>query len=108
MGIPVAELQRRMSSREFAEWLAFMNLEPLGAERADLQAGIIAATVANAHRDPKQRRQPYQPGDFIPDYDPQPEKTGQDLLAIVELINAGLGGRDLRGANNGNIGKPGR
>ena len=58
------ELQLRLNSREFAEWLAYYNLEPWGEERADLRAGIIAATVANAA--PGRRGRTFQPKDFMP------------------------------------------
>jgi hypothetical protein len=30
------------------------------------RAGLIASTVANANRDQKRRRRPYEPQDFIP------------------------------------------
>ena len=36
-----------MSSREFAEWLAYERLEPFGPERADARAALVAQTVAN-------------------------------------------------------------
>lgn len=39
-----------MSSRAFAEWMAFDRLEPIGEGRADLRAGIIASTVFNMNR----------------------------------------------------------
>jgi hypothetical protein len=60
----VGELLDRMTSRELAEWQAFDAIEPIGHKRGDVQSAIIAATVANASRDPK--RQPYKVEDFIP------------------------------------------
>ena len=39
----------RMSSREFAEWCAYYQIEPFGQERDNLHAAMIACTVANAH-----------------------------------------------------------
>ena len=47
--------------------MAYARLEPFGEDRADLRAGIIASTVANAHRDPK--KSPFKPQDFMPDYE---------------------------------------
>jgi len=35
-----------MSSAEFAEWQAFNNHDPFGGFRSDLQAAIIARTIA--------------------------------------------------------------
>ncbi len=91
----VEELLHRISSRELAEWMAFYSLEPFGEERADLRAAIIATTVANAARDPKRRRRPFRPADFMPRFRER-GKNWQEQLMIVEMINAALGGRDLR------------
>jgi hypothetical protein len=40
----VAELEQTMSGRELTEWMAYDSLEPFGDQRADLRAGIVAAT----------------------------------------------------------------
>ncbi len=86
-----------MSSREFVEWMAYYEFEPFGEERADLRAGIVASTVANASRDPKRRRNPFRPLDFMPRFDgPKRPKGVQSMLKIVEMFNAALGGLDLR------------
>lgn len=37
-----------MSSREFAEWMAYNRLEPFGDLRADYRSGMLAALVAQA------------------------------------------------------------
>ena len=34
--------------------------------RWDARIGLLCATVANCHRDPKKRAQPYRPKDFMP------------------------------------------
>lgn len=52
-----------MTHRELVEWAAYYQTEPWGEQRADLRAGVIAATVANVHR-PKGRRA-FQPADFV-------------------------------------------
>ena len=95
-----------MSSREFAEWLAFAGLEPLGDARGDLQAAIIAATVANMLRG--KDSSPVGIEDMLlrfdepaaePDDEPDPAETQAAVsrqLAAVEAWNAALGGRDLR------------
>lgn len=80
------------------EWQAYARVEPFGPERADLQAGIIAAVIANVHRDHKRRPQPYRPEDFMPDFGRErPEQTWQQQLGIVQMLNAAFGGQDLRG-----------
>lgn len=90
-----------MSSREFAEWMAYYTLEPFGVEREDLRAAIVASTIANANRDPKKKRQPYEPADFMPQFEEKKALSPEDLKAKVEVLNALFGGRDLRG-NGGN------
>jgi hypothetical protein len=73
-------------------------LEPFGGRRGDLQAGIVAATMANTARDSKQRRRAFQPADFMPDFDNLMPKRRpwEEQLAIVEQINRAMGGKDIR------------
>ncbi|MGH6867180.1 MAG: phage tail assembly protein T [Methyloceanibacter sp.] len=63
----VRQAQAEISGNEFAEWIAFMELEPFGGERGDLRAAIVASTVANANR--KKGARPFRPEDFMPDFD---------------------------------------
>ena len=65
-----------MSSAEFAEWQAYDRLEPFGPWRADLNAGIVASTIANVNRG--KNRKAYAPKDFMPDWDP-PDAPPKDL-----------------------------
>lgn len=87
-----------MSSRLFAEWAAYAELEPFGESLQDWRAGMIAATVANVNIDPK--RKAFQPQDFMPVREhsrPQaPQVEWRTVLANVELWNTALGGRDMR------------
>jgi len=89
-----------MTSREFAEWMAFARLEPLGERRGDWQAALVASTVANVNRDPKQRKDPFTPSDFLLEWstdDQERERqTWQEQLHIAEMLNVAFGGRDLR------------
>lgn len=81
MGIPVAELQERVSSHDFAEYWVYFNLEPWGIEREDLRAGIVASTIANANRDPKKKAQPFTPDQFMPkpaDFDADDDQVDED------------------------------
>jgi len=98
MGCSVRELLLRFDSRELTEWMIFHDMEPWGAEPADLRAGIVASTIANVNRDHKKRSQPYKPEDFMPRRTPaeSEEQTPADHLRIIELYNAALGGEDLR------------
>jgi hypothetical protein len=60
----VARAQREIDSVEFADWMAFYNIEPFGERIADIRMGMLAATTANIHRDPKTKA--FEPADFMP------------------------------------------
>lgn len=66
LGKTVAQLLAEISSQELAEWRAYALLEPFGEQLADQRHGIALAALANLHRDPQRRREPYRPEDFIP------------------------------------------
>lgn len=66
MGIPVRELQERISSAEFVEYMASYQLDQRGGHYDDLRAGAIAAMIANVNRDTSKRETPYGILDFIP------------------------------------------
>jgi hypothetical protein len=44
----VREAQERIDSREFAEWIAYDRMDPIGQDRADLRAALVSATVARS------------------------------------------------------------
>lgn len=93
----VAEAQARISSREFAEWMAFMRVEPLGAERLDYWMATLLAFLANMHRDPKKRRKPWRVRDFWPRWWRVSQRGDwRAMKAMVEMLNAAMGGKDLR------------
>lgn len=66
--------------------MGYYLLDPWGGERGDLQAGIVAATMANVNRDAKKQPKPYQPGDFIPQYGPKPPQTLEEQKRMVEIF----------------------
>lgn len=61
----VAELLERISSEELTEWMLYERIEPFEG-RADLRAAMVTSTIANANRNPKTRRKPFTPQDFMP------------------------------------------
>jgi len=85
----VHELLARTSSHELSEWLAYERITgPLDARlRGDIQASIVAATVANAASD----RPRAKPADFMPEWGKR-KKTPQEMWAAVVQANANLGG----------------
>ena len=104
----VEELLARISSRELTEWMAYAGISPFGERRADLRAAQICCTLANIHRDPKAKPDPFSPADFMFNFGPQEEQAGKrggqtvdDLTAqeqvwFLEMFNAAFGGKDLR------------
>jgi hypothetical protein len=87
--MPVAELLARTSSRELTEWMAFERVTgPLDSRhRADINAGIVAATVANANG----AKATAKPSDFMPEWFKR-RKTAQELWQEVMAVNTALGG----------------
>lgn len=94
----VGELLGQISSRELSEWMVYYGMEPFGVERGDLQAGIVASTIANVHRDSKKQKKPFEPQDFMPDFEAAGQKkqgrTMDQLLAKVRQLNALFGGKE--------------
>lgn len=46
MGKTVGELEHTMTAHEFAQWRAYDRLDPIGGYRGDIQAAMIAASMA--------------------------------------------------------------
>jgi hypothetical protein len=92
------------------EWQVYAaQYGPLDAQaRADLRLGIMAALTAEIHRDPEKRKEPYTPEDFMPkwggaaeDASTKDEQSPEQMLAMVVMLNAAFGGKDLRRGNAG-------
>jgi len=65
MGATVDELQTRMSSAEFTQWIAFTQREPVGYDQDQWGAYTICATLANLAPRAKNTKL-LKPSDFIP------------------------------------------
>jgi hypothetical protein len=82
-----------MSSREFAEWTAFFQLQPYGEWRADYRMACLMALIANVNRDPKSSRA-YEPQEFMPQFDAAENASDQDLVAMkVDAYFSALAGK---------------
>lgn len=81
-----------MSSREFTEWLAYSRLEPFGPEADDQRIAQLMALIANVNRDPKRRKTPWTPEDFLPRRGPRPAGTQDDLRPRIDAAMAAFGG----------------
>ena len=75
----VAELGNRMSSIELQEWVAYQSITGCldSRQRGDLGAGIVASTIANAHRTINSKS--FNPHDFMPYYE-KPKQTPQQAI----------------------------
>jgi hypothetical protein len=69
--------------------MALDRLDPIGAERDDYRAGIIAATIANRLRGKGESAS--KPEDFVPRFDAEPP-TLEDLAEKARLLALALGG----------------
>ena len=83
--MPVRELQERMDSAEFAEWVAFYRTNPFGYERTDLNAAVVAMTIANTSRDKKTAA--FKVDEFMPEFDrPEPQRqTAEQMQSILGM-----------------------
>ena len=91
LGIPSPrELYSRLTSQEITDWFAFYSLDPWGGQRGDIQAAIIASTIANVNRSKDSK--PMTPADFMPRFGEKPKKqTWQDQLAKVRAMSELMG-----------------
>ncbi|MGC9260919.1 MAG: phage tail assembly protein T [Phycisphaerae bacterium] len=83
----VRRMLSEMDSRELTEWIAFHSLEPIGYARGDVQAAIVAHTIAcaggaNVGLD-----------DFIPDWGDKPEESEDERdERIAAAVRAAFSG----------------
>ena len=93
------ELLARVSSAELTEWLAYRQIEPLPDERRDVLLATLAAILTNANRDPASS-EAMTAKDFLPWLDEEDDRdqaqSPEEMLALVEQLNAAFGGTDLR------------
>lgn len=90
----VAELLRRISSKEISEWMAFGQLEPFGADADFIGHAITSKTVADVHRNPGSK--PYDVADFMPTIARKEEQTTEEMIQVAHMITIAMGGEDLR------------
>ena len=82
----VAEMLRRMSSRELSEWQAYFNLEPWGEERADLRAGMSTAPLLNLWIKKGKRRA--KPSDWIMRFGPKEPQDPEEMAMMLRGLAA--------------------
>lgn len=72
-----------MTARQLFEWMAFYRVDPFGDQRGDLQASIVASTIANTFRGKNQN--PIEPMKFMPFADVQ-EQTPEEIQRTLRTI----------------------
>lgn len=58
-----------MSSHEFAEWMAFAQIQPFGEWREDFRMATLAAVITNVMTRTKESDPVRQAKDFMPDFE---------------------------------------
>jgi hypothetical protein len=86
----VRQLRENLDSREFTQWRAFHRVYPIGEERGDLRAGIIAATIVNMHRDRNSDRA--KPSDYMWQYQPEAARpqTDEEIETALDAAMAAM------------------
>lgn len=74
----------KMPARQFLRWLAYYSIEPFGGARGDIQAGVVASTIANVYRNKNQTA--FAPSDFMPTFAPRDRQTGAQMAAALNSI----------------------
>lgn len=84
--------QRAVTSAEYARWRAYDRISPIGPERGDLQAAIVAAAVFNARRRKSSDRY-VQPETFMPKfYRPVRRLPPRAMFDAIRQMNDMFGG----------------
>lgn len=80
-----------------AEWMAYDNIDPIGAQRADYMGALIASTVANTTRQ-KSSDRIFGPGDFLPPWITADKKaqSAEEQIELLARLTVASGGKDLR------------
>ncbi|WP_087686810.1 DUF4035 domain-containing protein [Pandoraea sp. PE-S2R-1] len=93
----VGQAQREIDSAEFAEWMAFSRIEPLGGPIEDLRTGAVVSMLANINRDRAKRPEPFGLLDLLPWVEAAHAASNEPVLldgskAQSDLIRAAIFG----------------
>lgn len=86
-----------MSSHEFAEWLAFRQLQPFGEWRDDWRMATLAAVITNAMTRSKDSDPIREAKDFMPDF----EKALDEMESQEEISEQERVMRKIKGVFGG-------
>ena len=81
----LAQCQREVSSHEFAEWSAYMQIDPMGEARADWRMAQLTSLVYNAVRG--KGKKATETKDWLPKFDDeQTRQPVEQIKAELKLI----------------------
>lgn len=87
---------RHMTSRDIVEWMGFDYIDPIGAQRADMQAALVAYTVAAVAPKAKNAKK-LKLSDFMLKFEPPKKKsrtqTPLEMRAAVKYAHLAFGGK---------------
>jgi len=83
------EVQSRVSSDEFALWIADYSIEPWGEIRSDLQMGILATVMASCFA---AKGTTYTPADFMPEFKEKVDQSIEDMKEAAKQFCLLMGG----------------
>lgn len=83
MGMPVSELDQRMSGDEFMDHLADYALSPWGDEREDIRTAAMMEVVARAQGGDLTRRQAYDSISMDGKKQEEPEMTDAQIKGVL-------------------------
>ena len=84
MGMSVRDAQARVDSAEFAEWIAFNNLEAFTVDRSEYMLAVVACILANTNRKPNSRA--FEPKDFLPEFKRKEPQTSQSVEQTLRAL----------------------
>ncbi len=81
------EMLRQISARQFAEWTAYLTIEPFGYDqRKDLQQSMTPCILANAHRG--KSKQGYRLKEFMQVRKPPKPQSASMMKTILKAFVA--------------------
>jgi hypothetical protein len=86
----VREAQDRIDADEFGEWMALYGIEPWGDARGDIQAAVIASTVANTV---PRKGEAAKLSDYMLSFEPPEPPDPKELSRKINEIFGRIAGR---------------
>lgn len=82
-------LVRQLTSSQLNDWMVYAAIEPFGEQREELRHGQKMAMTMNLKRNPKKKREPWKPAEFmnfVNELGPKPKKqTIKDMDKALGL-----------------------